>query len=662
MKKLIFVFISVSILAVATAAFAESYGFESGLDGLKTVTNSLEAGGEAAYGEGFKGQGLALDGRSGLSLGAVGESFTASAMVKVTSGGDNRTLFFKNMGSFENENWTGVIFNGGVPTFWVREGWSKRPTTAKNVMNQWVYVVYTEDKGIGRLYVDGEAVSEGTVVSDPGELYLGVTYWSADALSGGVDEVEVLDRALTAEEIMANFMEKVVPVRFEAYSFPSALLVSDLDLSAVPGGADVEWTSNNEKALSSGGVLTRPAEDTKITLTGRYRGLVRSFEFTALGRGNGGGGDVILSYLPKEANTGVITDQSGSGNHGVIHGDLTDGNFDGGDYIDLPKGLFAGLDQFTLALRLTPWTNTAEQSVFCFGNSAEEYFSLNTSTPGTNLLRAAVTKSGASGEKDLVTAPGIKSMRFASIVITAEGHRYKMYVDGLLVAEDDLGVEVSDLGNAVKSYIGKSLWDGPNFRGTIDEFTLYSHAMDAEEVYDRFRQNENTAALEGAAFNDGYINDCVLSDGSLCVYLNRDCMVAVTSYSQSGEPLYSAVRKVSMDNLKAEFVVPSDSVEVMAFDPATGALKDRRFDAFVGNGPQVSLDGGGCIKLQLLNNTEAYRTVVIEISSYDGTQLSGLDYCTVGIDPDSSARLTLNSRDGQKLDIWEKGVSLTRRR
>ena len=644
MKKLVFCLTTVFLLALTTAALADSLDFENG-GGLSVTTNSLGEGGEAAFGEGFEGRGLLLDGGYGLKLGRAEGDFTASAMVRVTSGGDNRTLFFKNIGSFENENWTGVIFNGGVPTFWVREGWSKRPTAAKNVMNKWVYVVYTETGGTGRLYVDGELVSEGAAVPEPGDIYLGVTYWRADALSGGVDNVELLDRALDRDEVKERFKSRVVPVRFKSYEFPSELLVSDLDLSLVPGAGDVRWSSDRESVLTSSGVLTRPAADTEVTLTGVYGDITRRFHFTALGGSPGTNKDVVLSYAPTEADGAVLTDLSGNGNHGVIHGDLTGGNFDGGDYVDLPKGIFESVESFTLVLRLTPWVNTTDQAVFCIGGSADEYFFLNTSTPRTNLLRAAITGGGADGERDLAAAPGIKSLRFASIVITAEGTRYKMYVDGLLEAEGDLGMAVSELGPAVKSYLGKSVFDCPYFRGTIDEFTVYSSAMSGEDIYARyFKEGEvtNTPCIKTAAFEGDL----------LTLELSRDCMVAAVFYDGRGNPLMSEVSKVSGDSLSAELEPNgASSVELMAFDAATGELIQKYSAARDGAVSADASDGG---PVYVTNGADGDAAAVVTIFSYEGEMVTAIDVCDVTLEGHSGGELPLTAGPYSRIFIKEK--------
>lgn len=645
MIKRFFMIFALTLLFTASV-HAASLNFED--DGLVTVDNSLAVGGNAVFGTGFTGQGLELDGSYGLKLGTVGGSFTASAMVRVTSGGDNRTLFFKNMGSKENENWTGVIFNGGVPTFWVRDGWSKRPTDAENYMNKWVYIVYTEDDGMGRLYADGELISSGSANTDEGELYLGVTYWEADALSGAVDWVEVLDRAMTPQEVRNRMDEQVIPVLFEEYSFPSELLVSDIDLSAVPGGDGVIWMSDDERVLSSDGVLARPVADTEITLTGRYGNLTRRFTFTALGKGSGTDGDVILSYRPAEASDGILPDRSGNGNHGVVHGDLSGGNFDGGDYVDLPKGLFTDLDRFTVILRFSPWNATSDQLLLSIGNSEEEYFSISASTPGTNRLRAAITSDGE--EWDMYSSPGLRGGQYGALVIICDGAQYEMYLDGRLVAAENMGMSLAGLGDAVRSYLGKAPYDAANFRGTIDEFTVRTGVMSDEEIYAAY-------GAELAITDGSYFTGLEPGDG-VRLRLSRDCMLAISIYDVAGNLISATTKKVSGDDLTAVLDLDgATSAEIATFDPATGIVRDRFTISAFGDLTACADNG----QVTVINNGNVNLDAVVMLTRIEDGSTASMDFLTIDVGAGSECILHLPAGLDENccIYVWERTNSLT---
>lgn len=646
MKKRFFLIFALTLL-FSVSARAASLDFEDGAPA--TVDSTLSAGGEAVFDSGFAGQGLKLDGSYGLKLGAVDGSFTASAMVRVTSGGDNRTLFFKNMGSKENENWTGVIFNGGVPTFWVRDGWSKRPTEAENCMNKWVYIVYTEDNGRGCLYADGRLVASGGVNAEEGELYLGVTYWEADALSGSVDWVEVLDRAMTPQEVRKKMDEWVIPVLFGEYAFPSELLVSDIDLSAVPGGDGIAWASSNEAVLSSQGVLTRPYGDTKVSLFGRYGNITRRFTFTALGKGAGSDGGTVLSYHPADAVDGVLPDLSGNGNHGVVHGSLSGGNFDGADYVDLPKMLFDGLDRCTVVLRFSPWNATSDQLLLSIGNFKGEYFSVSASTPGTNRLRAAMNVGGE--EKDIYSTPGFRGGQYGTLVITCDGTYYKMYQDGRPVAAGDLGAGISAPGDAGRSYLGKAPYNAANFRGTVDEFTVLAGVMSDEEIYAAYGKNAEPSDGSWFAGFD--------TENGLRLRLRRNCMLAVSLYDTAGGFVSAKTQKVSGDDLT--FVLNLEgaaAADIAAFDPATGIVGDRIAVSVSGELAAYARDG----VIAVANGASADRDAVVMLAGTEGDKITSMDFYCVSVGAGDGQILRLPGIDADcRIFVWERTDSLIMR-
>ncbi len=661
MKKLVFFLVTVSVLILSVSAFGAGYSFEDSTDGLATVNNSLGDGGTAIFTDGFIGKGLMLDGTYGLDLGPVGSTFSVSAMVNITSSGDTKTVFFKNMGSASNEAWTGVIYSGGTPTFWVRDGWTKRNSTAGNRLGQWVHLVYTENNGTGVLYADGVQVATGAADSSAGTLYLGATYWSVDAPTGVVDEAEVFDRALSADEVKALYETSFVPHLFEHYSFPATNLVSDLDLTSVPGGEDIVWQSDNEAALSSAGVVNRQAENVAVTLTGTLGDVKREFRFTVLGKPAQVNDKVILSYKFDQSVsslefegmdpdfTDYAADLSGNGNHGMVYGGMTDGYFDGvDDYVQMPKGILKDHDEFTIAMRLTPEITKTHQFTFCFGNNTTEYFFLNTSRPTTNTLRLAITKSGSGGEKDLVHLPGLRSGEEYNLTVTASGSEYVMYLNGIPVASGDLGLKVSELGDTTMNYLAKSPYNDPLYKGRIDEFTLYSYSMDAAEVYASFH-TEN--------LSDGsYITNVGIDDSSLNVELARDCVVAVSSYRLGDRLVGATTKKVSKDQLSAAFDT-QDAVafEIAAFDGNTGIVKDKLLYsakdyiiAYARYGDSVVID----------NTSDNDAEVAVMVASYDGNRLAGVNISNVTVKANSFETVSVNVTEGSRLLVWRSVSSM----
>ncbi len=657
MKKLVFAALTAVILALSVSAFAQSYGFEDSLDGLVTVNNSLGAGGEAVYGEGFIGKGLVLNSGYGLELGEVGPVFSVSAMVNISSSGGTQTVFFKNMGSVSSENWTSIVLSDGVPKFWT-SGWNWKDSDASNCLNRWIHLVYTENNGTGVLYVDGKQVSTGSVNSVGGTLYLGATYWTADAPSGTVDELEVFDRCLTGDEVNDILDNQFRPHLFEHYSFPMRSLANDLDLSAVPGGDSIVWTSDNEAVLSSTGVVNRQAENVTVTLTGVLGNVTRKFTFVVLGIPAQVNDRMILSYKFGEnaavqefegaeaGFTDYAADLSGNGNHGTVYGGMTGGYFDGADdYVQLPKGILKGHDSFTILMRLTPEIISTHQFTFCIGNNTTEYFFLNTSrpSPDSNTLRLAITNSGSNGEKCLIHTPGLRSGESAVLTITANSTQYKMYLNGIPVASGDLELSVSSLGDTSFNYLAKSPYNDSLYKGRIDEFTVYSYAMDEEEVYDSFHTEPE--------FSDGrYISGVEMAE-KLRVELYRDCITAVSFYDADGRLLNATTKKVSNDKLVAEFDAgEAVSAEIAAFDAATGIVRDKVL--FSASGEIVAYtQNGGSVKIE--NSSYEDASVVVMLATYEDGRLKALDLKNETVAAGSFEVIPVKVGEGARLLVWK---------
>ncbi|MGN1098202.1 MAG: LamG-like jellyroll fold domain-containing protein, partial [Clostridia bacterium] len=462
--------------------------------------------------------------------------------------------------------------------------------------------------------------------------YLGVNYWPADAPSGVIDNLIVYDRALTSGEI-----------EFPTYTFPYSTVIGDIDLSAVPGGSDIVWSSDNEAVISASGKVTRQNEDCVVTLTGTLGDITREFKFTVLKNQNHVNDDVVLSYDFSGSDTSVVIDRSGNGNHGVIHGGMINGYFDGADdYVEMPEGILNGYDELTIVLRLTPEIALTNYFTFCFGNSSDSgYFFLNTSRPSTNTIRLAITDKSYGEEKSIRSLPGLRYGEYASVVITAKGSYYKMYIDGLPVAAGDMGMSISDLGNTSMNYLAKSPYSGDAyFKGTIEEFSVYTNIMDESEIYAKYYVPES---------DESYFRSVSL-DSSLSAELARDCIVAASFYDADGNLIYATTKKVSEDDLTVEFDAKSAvSAEVAAFDAATGIVKDkliidssRHIVAY-----KVS---GGCIKIN--NSSDDDVNVAVIDACYDGNALSGVDITTVTVGANSFEVVPVSDEDGHRAFVW----------
>lgn len=540
MKKFLCIIFTVfCVFGLSLQAMAEvtkMFVFD-GSESLEIVTNTLKSGGEAKLSDKV----LVLDGTYGVKLGNVGNVFSVSAMVKVSSTGGTNTIFFKDMDN-EGNKWTGVISNGMKPALWTHGANHRWETVASGSENlgEWSHVAYVENNGVGSLYVNGDKVGSGNVELGEGCLYLGATYWSNDAFGGMVDNVKLFNTALTASEVMNEYEQYV---DFENFIKLPGEVITDVVLTKKIASKAVTWTSSDESVIDTTGRVTRADEDKVVTLTASVdTGVIGVFEIKVLKKPVIVNDKVLLSYTFDKNDGEIIRDVSGNGNHGASYGNMEISEngavFDGtDDYVKMPEGVLYGHDEITIVTTFTP--NIAQQNVFLygFGNDTQTgYMFLNPSTKSTNLIKFAATKTNAENEKAVASIPGVRNNEKATVAVSITDGYVRMYVDGELVMDGEIGFDISDLGKTAENYIGKSLYEAdPYFRGVIEEFTVYGYCMSDEDLscykkkvqYAKNKANVEYITNSRAEYEHGKVK--IVSDND---YSNGILIVA--GYSASG--------------------------------------------------------------------------------------------------------------------------------
>lgn len=652
-----FKYIAASIAAAALLCFpvfaSESFGLENDLGSLTVVNNTLGSGGSAVFGEGFIGSGVELDGSYGLKIGNVDGDFTVGAMVSVTNTGDAKTVFFKNMGDASAQKWTGAIYAQGYPALWTHDSetykWHQVTKASQTATGVWTHVVYTESGGVGSLYVNGALIGSGNVASGGGTIYAGATFWSADTVTGKIDEIYFDDeKAATAEEVKAMFSDYAI----KALTLPGKV-TGDLTLPSELNGEPISWSSSNKDVISDDGKVTRGIDDTEVVMTAFVDGKeIKSFTVIVLKMPSVVNDKVVLSY-DFSGGDGVVLDNSGNGNHAAAIGGMKGGVFDGvDDYVELPEGILSDLDEFSIIIELTPDIALTNYFTFGFGNSSTEgYFFLNTSRPETNTIRLAITDASYPDEKDIRSVPGIRKGERAVVVVTSKGSEYALYVNGIPVANGDMGMSVKDLGETKCNYIGKSLYSAdPLYSGEMSEFTILPYVMDASDIRAKYELPQD---------GDNYIESVSPSGNGFTVDLARDCMVSAVFYDESGNKIYFATRKISDDNLTAVFDCEGAvTAEIAAFDAATGIIKDKKAVSFFGGVFAYTEDGGN---VRVINTSgKTLNAAVINARYQNGNELASADISTVSLAPDSFEIVPLDfTFEEQRLFVWTSLAEMT---
>jgi len=196
------------------------YAFDSNLvdslgraaAGTATGNRVNNIGGTITYGTGISGSAAVLDGASGIRLpdGIIeGNVYSVSMWLNPSEATNFATAFF---GSRTNESWLSFVPRGPVNSntmLWSGTAWYDASTGVKIAVGQWTHIAFTINNGTAKVYINGMEMFTGTgfpnvFTNDSGIFGVGVNYWDTP-FKGSVDELKIYSKALTLEQIAAEF-------------------------------------------------------------------------------------------------------------------------------------------------------------------------------------------------------------------------------------------------------------------------------------------------------------------------------------------------------------------------------------------------------------------------------------------------------------------------
>jgi beta-xylosidase len=175
-----------------------------------------------------------------------------------------------------------------------------RPATGYNLTrNAWKHIAYTQTGTTGTLYEDGVAVAGNTAISiRPGAIgdgatsanYFGRSVYAGDRyLKGGMRDVRVYDRALSADEVntlATPSNEAAVAADGQSLDLGDTSALTATLPATGPNGSGLTWWSCDSSVITEAGKVTRPAAgqpDAHATLTATIkRGTVRATKTFAI--------------------------------------------------------------------------------------------------------------------------------------------------------------------------------------------------------------------------------------------------------------------------------------------------------------------------------------------------------------------------------------------
>ncbi|GIP16183.1 hypothetical protein J40TS1_18250 [Paenibacillus montaniterrae] len=218
--------------------------------------------------------------------------------------------------------------------------------------------------------------------------------------------------------------------------------------------------------------------------------------------------DLLLHYSLNQTEGTTIVDESGNGQDGAIVGaaSFKDGREGqaielNGGYIKMPNGIVAEQQAITISTWINPASLPAWSRIFDIGSSMTNYifFTLNNGSSVQLGLHLGSTVQSLTG------VPFTSSNQWQHIAVTIEDKTAIIYINGIEVLKNtNLTITPDQLGATSANYIGKSQYSSdPNYVGKIEDFRIYSRALDEFEVMQVM--GEGMEAEEAIAFDKEWL-------------------------------------------------------------------------------------------------------------------------------------------------------------
>jgi len=247
-------------------------------------------------------------------------------------------------------------------------------------------------------------------------------------------------------------------------------------------------------------VATVPASDL-LTYTDAAPAGIWFYQVSALGSSSANSVAVRAAVsgetrliMPLNSGTGTTGSfLTPAGNATTLQGTLLDGAtwgegrlndkaivFDGKSAgLQLPPGVFSGLDDFSVSLWAYANSLHWDSCVFYAGNDGFSYMFI--APKAGQGVRFGLAGAGFN-DSQVVEAPGFMAVRrWVHIAVTLKGGTGRLYIDGKEAARSDtMLLSPRQVGDQV-AFLGRN-WAHPSFDGRIQDFRVYAGALSAAEV------------------------------------------------------------------------------------------------------------------------------------------------------------------------------------
>jgi len=377
----------------------------------------------------------------------------------------------------------------------------------------WTHVAVVTDGSSVVLYTNGvPVVTNATDNLIPAHLnatdcWLGKSHWPDPYFSGQMSAVRMFSAPLSAAAIVAPQVVVGQPAYGSTYH-PGDMIqfnggANDFYDAVIPAVSltwNVSWrsstTTNTIIAALSGvtnGFFSMPASGSsstngyyRVTLVAADSSSRKSTNYTDIFPALASAANTNwASYYPFTSNA---ADASNNFN-GVLNGgasiqtDPARGkvlNLSGSSqYVSFPAGIGT-------ARTFSGWVNwrggNAWQRILDFGLDTQRFFFLTPCASDTNLQFAITAQ--ASNYTQRIEGPPFPTNVWTHVAVTLDGRQGILYLNGQAVGvNNSVNLLPSDLGTALKNYLGRSEFSDPYFNGQLDSLKINSRTLSPPEIF-----------------------------------------------------------------------------------------------------------------------------------------------------------------------------------
>jgi len=154
----------------------------------------------------------------------------------------------------------------------------------------------------------------------------------------------------------------------------------------------------------------------------------------------------------------------------------------GGEYVNLPAGIVAGLSDFTVSAWVNPASNDTWARIFDFGTGTTVNMFMTINGGGAG-LRFAITTGGGGAEQQLTGGGQLPLNVWSHVAVTLSGTTGTLYLNGTPVATNpNMTLHPSTLGSTNQNWIGRSQYPDPFLNATVDDLNIYDLALSPAEI------------------------------------------------------------------------------------------------------------------------------------------------------------------------------------